>query len=101
MVALAQRDPAYAIDRVEWSLLMFFVSLFVVMRGFEQTGAVAWIRRHAVALLSHGTVWRAAVVVSAALAGLSNLISTVPAVILWRNTVPISPTRTSCGAWSR
>ncbi|PYP93366.1 MAG: hypothetical protein DMD34_12330 [Gemmatimonadetes bacterium] len=44
MVAIAQRDPAYAIDRVEWSLLLFFASLFVVMRGFEQTGAVAWIR---------------------------------------------------------
>ncbi|PYP35379.1 MAG: anion transporter [Gemmatimonadetes bacterium] len=38
MVAIAQRDPAYAIDRVEWSLLLFFASLFVVMRGFEQTG---------------------------------------------------------------
>src|SRR5437773_11428312 len=91
MVALAQRDPAYAIDRVEWSLLLFFASLFVVMRGFEQTGAVAWIDRHAVALLSHGTVWRAAVVVSAAFTGLSNLISNVPAVILWRNTVPNLP----------
>src|SRR2546426_7769185 len=45
MVAIAQRDPAYAIDRVEWSLLLFFASLFVVMRGFEQTGAVAWIDR--------------------------------------------------------
>src|SRR5438876_707270 len=43
MVAVAQRDPAYAIDRVEWSLLLFFASLFVVMRGFEQTGAVAWL----------------------------------------------------------
>src|SRR5881296_3598631 len=32
MVAVAQRDPAYAIDRVEWSLLLFFASLFVVMR---------------------------------------------------------------------
>ena len=29
MVAVAQRDPAYAIDRVEWSLLLFFASLFV------------------------------------------------------------------------
>src|SRR5207253_1675415 len=31
MVAIAQRDPAYAIDRVEWSLLLFFASLFVAM----------------------------------------------------------------------
>jgi Na+/H+ antiporter NhaD/arsenite permease-like protein len=91
MVAIAQRDPAYAIDRVEWSLLLFFASLFVVMRGFERTGAVAWIDAHAMALVGHGSAWRAAAVVSAALAGLSNLISNVPAVILWRDTVPNLP----------
>src|SRR5436853_5923812 len=42
MVLIAQRDPAYAIERVDWSLLLFFGSLFVVMRGFEQAGAAAW-----------------------------------------------------------
>jgi len=71
MVAIAQRDPAYAIDRVEWSLLLFFASLFVVMRGFEHTGAVAWIDRHALTLVQHDSPW--------------------PAVILWRNTVPTLP----------
>ncbi len=91
MVAVAQRDPAYAIDRVEWSLLLFFASLFVVMRGFEQTGAVAWIDRHAVGLVQNGTPWRDAAAVSAVMVTLSNLISNVPAVILWRNTVPNLP----------
>lgn len=91
MVAVAQRDPAYAIDRVEWSLLLFFASLFVVMRGFEHTGAVAWIDRQALGVLQGGTPWRAATVVSGVMATLSNLISNVPAVILWRNTVPGLP----------
>ena len=91
MVAVAQRDPAYAIDRVEWSLLLFFASLFVVMRGFEHTGAVAWIDRGAVGVVQGGTPWRAATVVSGVMATLSNLISNVPAVILWRNTVPGLP----------
>jgi Na+/H+ antiporter NhaD/arsenite permease-like protein len=91
MVAVAQRDPAYAIDRVEWSLLLFFASLFVVMRGFEQTGAVAWIDRHALHLVQDGSPWRAAAAVSGVMATLSNLISNVPAVILWRNTVPTIP----------
>ncbi len=91
MVAVAQRDPAYAIDRVEWSLLLFFASLFVVMRGFEQTGAVAWLDDHAVRVVQGGSPWRAAVVVSGVMATLSNLISNVPAVILWRNTVPAIP----------
>jgi Na+/H+ antiporter NhaD/arsenite permease-like protein len=91
MVAIAQRDPAYAIQRVEWSLLLLFASLFVVMRGFEQTGAVAWLDAHALALVGHGSVWRVSVVVSAAMVTLSNLISNVPAVILWRDTVPRLP----------
>jgi Na+/H+ antiporter NhaD/arsenite permease-like protein len=91
MVAVAQRDPAYAIDRVEWSLLLFFASLFVVMRGFEHTGAVAWIDRRALVAVQASTPWRAATVVSGVMATLSNLISNVPAVILWRNTVPGLP----------
>jgi len=93
MVALARRDPAYAIDRVEWSLLLFFASLFVVMRGLAQTGAVAWLDGHALALVGQGGAWRAATVVSGAMTVLSNLISNVPAVILWRGTVATLPDR--------
>src|SRR5205809_5032272 len=91
MVLVAQRDPAYAIERVDWDLLLFFASLFVVMRGFEQTGAVAWIDRRALALVESSSPWRAATAVSGVMATLSNLISNVPAVILWRNTVPQLP----------
>jgi len=91
MVAVAQRDPAYAIDRVEWSLLLFFASLFVVMRGFEQTGAVAWLDDHALRVMQGSSPWSAALVVSGVMATLSNLISNVPAVILWRHTVPTIP----------
>jgi len=91
MVAVAQRDPAYAIDRVEWSLLLFFASLFVVMRGFEQTGAVTWIDRHALAMVRDGSPLRAATTVTGVMTVLSNLISNVPAIILWRNAVPNLP----------
>ena len=91
MVAVAQRDPAYAIDRVDWSLLLFFASLFVVMRGLEQTGAVAWLDRHALALLAGGSPLAVAAGASGVMAVLSNLISNVPAVLLWRGTVPTLP----------
>jgi Na+/H+ antiporter NhaD/arsenite permease-like protein len=91
MVLIAQRDPAYAIERVDWDLLLFFASLFVVMRGFEQTGAVAWIDRHALVLVQSGSPWGAAAAVSGVMVALSNLISNVPAVILWRNVVPDLP----------
>jgi len=39
MLALARRDPTPALERVEWSLLLFFGALFVVMRGLERSGA--------------------------------------------------------------
>lgn len=91
MVLIAQRDPAYAIDRVEWSLLLFFASLFVVMRGFEATGAVAWIDRRALAAIAHQSTWGLAAGVSAVIVALSNLISNVPAVLLWRSTVSHLP----------
>ncbi|OLC05116.1 MAG: hypothetical protein AUH46_03070, partial [Gemmatimonadetes bacterium 13_1_40CM_70_15] len=91
MVLIAQRDPAYAIERVDWDLLLFFASLFVVMRGLERTGAVAWIDGHALALVRDGSPWSAAAVVSGVMATLSNLISNVPAVMLWRTTVPHLP----------
>src|SRR5437667_12433001 len=61
------------------------------MRGFEQAGAVAWIDRHALDLVESSSPWRAATAVSAVMATLSNLISNVPAVILWRATVPHLP----------
>jgi Na+/H+ antiporter NhaD/arsenite permease-like protein len=91
MVLVAQRDPAYAIERVDWDLLLFFASLFVVMRGLEATGAVDWIDRRALALVQGASAWRDAAVVSGVMVALSNLISNVPAVILWRGTVPTLP----------
>ena len=94
MVLVAQRDPAYAIERVDWDLLLFFASLFVVMRGFAHTGAVAWIDRQALGLVggaAGATPWGVAAAVSGVMVALSNLISNVPAVILWRNTVPGLP----------
>ena len=91
MVLVAQRDPGEAIELVDWDLLLFFASLFVVMRGLEATGAVGWIDRRALALAQGASPWRDATVVSAVMVALSNLISNVPAVILWRGTVPTLP----------
>ena len=33
LLAISQRDPVKAFEKVEWSLLLFFGALFVVMRG--------------------------------------------------------------------
>src|SRR5207247_8949999 len=75
-----------------WSLLVVFASLVVVVRGFDQTGAVAWLDDQALRVVQRSAPWSAAVVVSGVMAPLSTLLSNVPAVILWRHTVPSIPT---------
>src|SRR5207245_2184944 len=90
MVAVAQRDPAYAINRVEWSLLLFFGSLFVVMRGFERAVAGPWIHAHGLGV-AWGSDWSLATTLSAVMVVLANLVSNVPAVMLWRSVIPNLP----------
>jgi len=90
MVAVAQRDPAYAINRVEWSLLLFFGSLFVVMRGFERAVADPWIHAHGLGV-AWGSSWSLATTLSGVMLVLSNLVSNVPAVMLVRSVIPTLP----------
>lgn len=91
MVLIAQRDPAFAIERVDWELLLLFSGLFVVMRGLEASGAVAYINEHALALAERGHEVPTAIAVSGVMLTLSSLISNVPAVMLWRDAVAALP----------
>jgi len=95
LLAIAQRDPTEAFAKVEWSLLLFFGALFVVMRGARDLPLVASLTSAAGAQL-HGARLHDAIVTSAAMVGLSNLVSNVPAVILWLPVVPrvVDPTFT-------
>jgi Na+/H+ antiporter NhaD/arsenite permease-like protein len=91
MLALGRRDPAPVLARVQWSLLLFFAALFVVMRGLEQSGGVQLIDRWGIQAAGHGGALATASAVSGAMLALSNLISNVPAVLLWRHVVPALP----------
>jgi len=90
MVAIGNRDPAESFAKVEWSLLLFFAALFVVMRGVESAPVFVDLTTRAASTL-HGAPWHDATVTSAAMTALSNLVSNVPAVILWRPVVPRLP----------
>ncbi len=90
LLAVAQRDPADAFAKVEWSLLLFFGALFVVMRGVRDEALVAGLTG-AVTRGVTGAPLHDATVVSAAMAVLSNLVSNVPAVLLWLPVVPRLP----------
>jgi len=87
LLVIAQRDPAEAFAKVEWPLLVFFAALFVVMRGARDLPLVTSLTSAAGAQL-HGALVHDAVVTSVAMVALSNIVSNVPAVILWLPVVP-------------
>ena len=69
--------------RVNWELLLFFAALFVVMQGFENSGAVAYLIRFFEPGLK-GPVAAQLFSISGTMLVLSNLVSNVPAVLLVR-----------------
>ncbi|HET6764772.1 MAG TPA: anion transporter [Longimicrobiaceae bacterium] len=87
---VAWRSPLPALRRVEWPLLLFFAALFVLMEGVRATPAVTSISAAALRHTGSGP-WADAWVVSGAMVLLSNLVSNVPAVILWLPVVPRLP----------
>jgi Na+/H+ antiporter NhaD/arsenite permease-like protein len=87
LIVVARRDPTPAFAHVEWELLLFFAALFVVMRGVRDVPLVQELTLASGAHLS-GAPMHDAGVVSAAMLALSNLVSNVPAVILWLPVVP-------------
>jgi Na+/H+ antiporter NhaD/arsenite permease-like protein len=88
LVAISGRDPSHAFAKVEWELLLFFGALFVVMRGVRDLPLVVSLTSAAGAHLDGAPV-RDATIVSGAMLALSNLVSNVPAVLLW---IPVVPT---------
>jgi Na+/H+ antiporter NhaD/arsenite permease-like protein len=91
MLAVARRDPTPALEKVEWELLLFFGALFVVMRGLERSGTVGLISAEGTRAIALGGRWATSAAVSGVMLVLSNLVSNVPAVMLWRNVVPALP----------
>jgi Na+/H+ antiporter NhaD/arsenite permease-like protein len=90
MLLVGRRDPAEAFAKVEWSLLLFFGALFVVMRGVRDLPLLRALDAAAIGALS-GEPLHDAAVVGAAMTALSNIVSNVPAVILWTPVVPRLP----------
>ncbi len=75
--------PARVFRELDWSLLVFFSALFIATHALETTGLVDLLFRVARPIAEHGTGSLTAVAVV-----LSNLVSNVPAVLLFRPLVP-------------
>jgi Na+/H+ antiporter NhaD/arsenite permease-like protein len=76
--------------RLDWELLLFFASLFVVIKGFEASGAIEYVIGFFRSGLQ-GSMVSQLFAVSGVMLVLSNLVSNLPAVILFRSVVPSFP----------
>ncbi|MGH9687594.1 MAG: SLC13 family permease [Candidatus Acidiferrales bacterium] len=77
-------------QRVDWELLLFFAALFVLIRGFEASGAVNYLLTRFHRGLE-GSVVTQLFAVSGVMLILSNIVSNVPAVLLFSPLVPSFP----------
>ena len=78
--------PEKAYDAVDWPLLVMFAGLFVVVRAFEVHVVRGWGLEHWKALLDSPVV-----LVSGLSVVLSNLVSNVPAVLLFKPLMEVMP----------
>ena len=77
------RDPRDIYGDVDWSLLVLFLGLFLIVGGAEHAGITATLLQAAENLNLHNTV-----IFTSVVALLSNLVSNVPAVMLLKNLIP-------------
>lgn len=76
------QDPRSIYEEVDWSLLLFFIGLFIVVAGAEQAG----IAGHMLSLAARWNLHKVAVF-SIVVTLLSNVVSNVPAVMLLKNSI--------------
>lgn len=86
MLITRTRDPRKVYDEVNWGVLVFFIGLFLVTGGAEKAGLTVKLLRIAGLLNLHNSILFTIVV-----AGLSNVVSNVPAVMLLKSMVPGLP----------
>ncbi len=90
MILLARRPPAQVLARVDWSLLLFFSGLFVVVEGLNRAGWGEVFFRAAAPYLGQGSGTQLAAF-SGFTVVLSNLVSNVPMVLVALPWVPRFP----------
>jgi len=83
MLITRTREPRQVYDEVDWGILVFFIGLFLIVGGAENAGLMDRLRIITrMANLEHPAVFTLIV------AGLSNVVSNVPAVMLLKSLVP-------------
>lgn len=83
---LISRLHVHKLLKIEWELLAFFGGLFIVTHAIEVTGLSALLFEHIKGFVGGGVA-----PLSVMTAGLSNLVSNVPAVLLFKPQIPNLP----------
>lgn len=83
MLITRSREPRRVYEQVDWGVLVFFVGLFVIVGGAEKAG----LTQDLFALADRFNLQNAAVL-TVVTACLSNLVSNVPAVMLFKTLIP-------------
>ncbi|HEV2492745.1 MAG TPA: SLC13 family permease [Terriglobia bacterium] len=83
ILLIGRVKSAFIHERIDWTLLLFFASLFVVIRGFETSGATDYVIQRFEPWFHGGQVSQL-FALSGIMLVLSNLVSNVPAVLLFR-----------------
>lgn len=81
LMVLERREPTEVLAAVDWTLLVFFAGLFVVVGGFASTGLVGQVWATVAPSIHLGTVQGAAAFTAVMTVG-SNVVSNVPLVLL-------------------
>ncbi|MGD0073640.1 MAG: SLC13 family permease [Candidatus Binataceae bacterium] len=81
-------------DQIDWSLLLMFIGLFIVVHAFQVHVVATWDIEHWHWLLEHPID-----LLSIASAALSNLVSNVPAVLLFEPVIRAIPQASQQNSW--
>jgi len=82
LILAGATKPRKALEEVDWTLLLFFAGLFIVMKGVEKSGIITSIFSYVQHYLSDGKL-KQIVNLSLGSTVVSNIVSNVPAVILF------------------
>ena len=94
LLMLSRLKPSRIYREVDWSLLLMFTGLFIVVHAFQMHVVSQWGVEHWNILLSHPID-----MLSAVSALLSNLVSNVPAVLLFEPVMHAMPAAQQQTAW--
>jgi Na+/H+ antiporter NhaD/arsenite permease-like protein len=94
VLLLLRIRPEKIFVQVDWTLLVMFTGLFVVVHAFAKNVVSHWGIENWHAILDHPID-----VLSIVSAALSNLVSNVPAVLLFKPIIPAMPAASQESAW--